>query len=139
MPLDEIARLEALEGADINEAKKVLAHEATKLCHGEEAAVAAAATAQKTFEQGGFGDDLPTADIPKGELESGIGILEVLCRVGLTATNGEARRFVQQGAVKVNDAKSDDARSQLTAADLNSDGLIKLSVGKKKHGLARAV
>lgn len=137
LPLDEIARLEALDGAEINEAKKVLAHEATKLCHGEAAALAAAETAQKTFEQGGFGDDLPTIEVARGDLDDGIGILDLLCRLGLTATNGEARRFVQQGAVKVNDAKADDARANITSGEINADGLIKLSVGKKKHGLVK--
>ena len=137
LPLDEVARLEALEGADINEAKKVLAHEATKLCHGEEAAFRAAETAQKTFEQGAFGGDLPTIDVARDELAGGIGLLDALTRAGLTSSNGEARRFVQQSAVKVNDEKMDDPRAQLNEGNLNEDGLIKLSVGKKKHALIK--
>ncbi|RED53648.1 tyrosine--tRNA ligase [Aestuariispira insulae] len=137
LPIEEIERLEKLEGAEINEAKKVLAHEATKLCHGEEAALRAAETAQKTFEQGAFGGDLPSIEIDRGELEGGIGLLDALTRAGLTATNGEARRFVQQSAVKVNDEKVDDPRAQLNTAMLNAEGIIKLSVGKKKHALVK--
>ena len=137
LPLEEVARLEALEGADINEAKKILAHEATKLCHGEEAALRAAETAQKTFEQGAFGGDLPSIDVSRDELSGGIGLLDALTRSGLTASNGEARRFVQQSAVKVNDEKVDDPRSQINEGNLNEDGVIKLSVGKKKHALIK--
>ena len=139
LPLDEIERLEKLEGAEINEAKKILAHEATLLCHGEEAAVRAAETAQKTFEQGAFGGDLPSIEVARGELDGGLGLLEALTRAGLTATNGEARRFVQQSAVKINDEKIDDPRAQLDAGMLNADGVIKLSVGKKKHALVKLI
>lgn len=137
LPLDEIARLEKLEGAEINEAKKILAHEATKLCHGDEAALKAAETALKTFEQGAFGDNLPTVDLSPSEMDEGAGLLELLCKSGLTASNGEARRFVSQGAVKVNDEKVSDPMVRLGRADLTVDGVIKLSVGKKKHALVR--
>ncbi|MTI09519.1 tyrosine--tRNA ligase [Curvivirga aplysinae] len=139
LPLDEIERLEKLQGAEINEAKKILAHEATKLCRGEEAALKAAETAQKTFEQGAIGDDLPTKEIKSTDLEAGIGLLGAITEMGLTASNGEARRFVQQGAVKVNDQKIDDPRYSLNASDLDSDKVIKLSLGKKKHAVLKVV
>ncbi|WP_420546883.1 tyrosine--tRNA ligase [Curvivirga sp.] len=137
LPMEEIERLEKLEGAEINEAKKILAHEATKLCRGEEAALKAAETAQKTFEQGAIGDDLPTKEIMSSDLEAGIGLLGALTEMGLTASNGEARRFVQQGAVKVNDAKIDDPKYSLNSSDLDNDQIIKLSLGKKKHAVLK--
>ena len=138
LPMEEIARLEALEGSDINEAKKILAHEAVKMAHGEEAAIAAADTARQTFEQGGIGAELPTVTASAGELQTGVGLLATLVSAGLAASNGEARRLVQQGAVKVNDAKVDDPALLLTAAMLDGDGVVKLAVGKKKHALLRA-
>ncbi len=139
LPLDEIASLESLEGAEINEAKKILAHEATKLCHGEDAAIKAAETAQKTFEQGTVGDDLPSKDINAAELAAGIGLLGAITELGLTQSNGEARRFVQQGAVKVNDAKIDDPKYSLSTNDLDAAKIIKISVGKKKHAVLKLV
>jgi len=138
LPLDEIARLEQLEGSEINAAKIVLANEATRLCHGDEAARAAEETARKTFEEGTIGDDLPTIDVSTAELGAGIGVLDALTRTGLTQSNGDARRQIKGGAVRVNDVKVDDDRQVLSMTDL-SDGIVKLSVGKKKHALLKAV
>ena len=103
MPLDEIARLEALEGAGINEAKKVLATEATALCHGREAAEAAAETARAVFEAGGAGGELPQVGLPREALESGIPAFELFARAGLAASNGEARRLIKGGGARIND------------------------------------
>lgn len=138
LPMEEIARLEALEGSEINEAKKILAHEAVKMAHGEGAAIAAAETARQTFEQGGIGAELPTVTASAGELQAGVGLLATLVSAGLAASNGEARRLVQQGAVKVNDAKVEDPALLLTAAMLDGEGVVKLAVGKKKHAVLRA-
>ena len=138
LPLEEIARLEALDGAEINEAKKILAHEATTMAHGEAAALAAADTARQTFEQGGIGAELPTVTASRTELQNGVGLLSTLVQAGLAASNGEARRLVQQGAVRVNDARVDDAGLLLTASMLDGDGVVKLAVGKKKHAVLRA-
>jgi tyrosyl-tRNA synthetase len=136
LPLDEIARLEALDGAEINAAKIVLANEATRLCHGDDAARAAQETAHKTFTQGTIGDDLPTIDVTAAEIEAGIGVLEALTRAGLTQSNGDARRQIKGGAVRINDEKVDDDRRVLGSLDV-SEGVIKLSLGKKKHALIR--
>jgi tyrosyl-tRNA synthetase len=132
LPMDEIRRLAALEGAEINEAKKVLANEATTLLHGEEAARAAAETAQKTFEQGGVGEDLPTIDGKPGD-----GLLALFVAAGLAASNGEVRRAVTGNSVSVNDAKVMDPAYTISEADFGTDGVIKLSLGKKKHALVR--
>ena len=139
LPMDEIARLEALQGAEINEAKKVLATEATAMVHGREAAERAAETAQKVFEQGQLGEELPTVDIPRSELEQGIGLLTAMVKAGLAKSNGEARRAVQGGGVRVNDEKVSDERMVLTPEHLNENGVIKLSFGKKRHVLLRPV
>ncbi len=138
MPLDEVARLAALGGSEINEAKKILATEITALLHGRSTAEQAAETARKTFEEGSVSDDLPTVTVPRAALDAGIGILSLFVTAGLAASNGEARRHVQGGAVKVNDAAVSDDRLQLTAADVADNGAIKLSLGKKKHVLVRA-
>ncbi len=138
LPLDEIAELEKAEGAAINDVKIRLANEATKLCHGAEAAAAAAETARKTFEQGGLGDDLPTVEIPASELAGGIGILNALTLVGLTQSNGDARRQIKGGAIRVNDQKVEDDGLTL-GADAAIDGVVKLSMGKKKHALLKVV
>lgn len=135
LPMDEIAKLEALEGNEINEAKKVLAFEATKMCHGEDAAKEAADTAQKVFEQGGVGDDLPSIAYDAAVLESGIAIAEVSCAANLTASKGEARRLIQGGGLRVNDQPVTDPGLLITKNDLTADGYIKLSAGKKKHAL----
>jgi len=136
LPLDEIAELEKADGAAINEVKIRLATEATALCHGKDAAEAAAETARKTFAEGAIGDDLPTVDIAADELSGGIGILDALTRTGLTQSNGDARRQIKGGAIRVNDEKISDERLSLSDSDV-SDGVIKLSMGKKKHALLR--
>jgi tyrosyl-tRNA synthetase len=137
LPLTEIARLAALGGNEINDAKKVLATEATAVVHGREAAEAAAETARKTFEGEGFADDLPTIEVSGDELKSGIGLLALMVRAGLAASNGEARRHVQGGAVKINDVACSDDKRGVSTGDLVSDGAVKLSLGKKKHVLVR--
>lgn len=139
LPLDEIERLEALEGAQINEAKKVLADAATAMCHGEAAAKAAHETAQKTFEQGQLGDDLPTIDVPKAELDGGIAAYLALVKVGFCTSNGEARRMVKGGGARINDVQVTDENQPVTSADLNADGVVKISAGKKRHALIRAI
>ena len=136
LPLDEIARLEKLGGAEINDAKKILATAATTLCHGAEAAHEAAKTAQQTFEQGGAGEDLPTVDIGGEDLDRGVAVIELVRRAGLAASNGEARRLVTQGGVKVNDTVISDPAYKVGSADLQGS-TIKLSVGKKKHALIK--
>ena len=135
LPLDEIARCEALQGAEINDAKKVLANAATAMLHGADAAIEAEAAARATFEQGGRADALPTVEIPPAELD-GLRLAAALTRAGLTESNGEAKRHIKAGAVRVNDAPVSDENAGLSAADL-VDGAIKLSVGKKKHALVR--
>lgn len=137
LPLDEIARLERLEGAEINDAKIILANEATKLCHGEAAAKNAAETARRTFVEGGLGQDLPTLIIERGELENGILAYELLRRSGLVASNGEARRLIKGGGARLNDEVISDESRRITPNDLDSDGVIKLSFGKKKHAVVR--
>ncbi|MEP9371420.1 tyrosine--tRNA ligase [Mesorhizobium sp. KR1-2] len=137
LPMDEIARLGKLGGSEINDAKKVLATEVTAMLHGREGAEQAAETARKTFEEGAFADTLPTVEIGKDELQAGIGLLSLLVRAGLAASNGEARRHVQGGAVRLNDEPMSDERRLVTTADLTADGVIKLSLGKKKHILVR--
>ncbi|MEO9339103.1 tyrosine--tRNA ligase [Mesorhizobium sp. SB112] len=139
MPLDEIARLAALGGSEINDAKKVLATEVTAMLHGRAAADEAAETARKTFEEGAFADTLPTVDVPKAQLEDGTGILALLVTAGLAASNGEARRHIQGGAVRVNDQPVSDDRLSIGTANVTSDGVVKLSVGKKRHILVRPV
>jgi len=136
LPLDEIARLEALGGSEINEAKKVLATEATAIVHGREAAEQAAETARKTFEEGALADTLPTVEVSSADLGAGIGLLSLLVTAGLAASNGEARRHVQGGAVRLNDQPVSDERLVVTSAALAND-VLKLSVGKKKHVLVR--
>jgi len=138
LPLDEIARLAALKGGEINEAKKVLATEATALVHGREAAEQAAETARKTFEEGALAETLPTVEIARSDLDTGLGVLTAFAeKAGLVASNGEARRQVKAGGLKVNDHTVTDEKSVLTASDLTAEGVIKLSLGKKKHVLLR--
>jgi tyrosyl-tRNA synthetase len=139
LPLDEIARLEALEGVEINDAKKILAGEITRLCHGSDAAAAAAETARKTFEEGSsLGGELPSFDIPAAELEAGIAAFELFRRVELAASNGEARRLIKGGGGKLNDKAIGNETQAITLADRNADGVIKLSAGKKRHIVIRA-
>ena len=138
LPLAEIARLEALEGQELNEAKKVLATEATALAHGRVAADEAAMTAQRTFEDGAIGEALPTLEVPRAELDAGIGILAAATRAGLVASNGEARRQIRAGAFRLNDeVVTDERRSLTTTTDLLPAGYIKLSVGRKRHALVK--
>ncbi|MCW9001905.1 MAG: tyrosine--tRNA ligase [Rhodospirillales bacterium] len=137
MDLAEIARLEALSGNEVNEAKKVLATEATALCHGREAAEAAAETARKTFEEGTLGNDLPSIDVPKGDLEKGIPAFVLLVKAGLATSNGEARRLIKGGGGRVNDVAIASETQEVTAADISPEGVIKLSSGKKRHALVR--
>jgi tyrosyl-tRNA synthetase len=137
MPMAEIAKLAALQGGEINEAKKILATEATALLHGRDAANEAAETAQKTFEQGAIAENLPTVEIPHGELEAGIGVLAAFVKAGLVASNGEARRQIKGGGLRVNDAAVTDEKMTLTPSSLTPEGVIKLSMGKKKHVLLK--
>ena len=139
LPMNEIRKLEALGGAEINEAKKVLATEATALLHGREAALAAAETARITFEAGGTAADLPTVEIDAGELAAGLGVLTAFVKAGLVPSNGEARRQVLSGGLKVNDETVSDPQRSLTPADAVNNGAIKLSFGKKKHVLLKGV
>ncbi len=137
LPLDEVARLEALEGQELNEAKKVLAGEATALCHGKEAADAAAETARRTFEEGGLGEDLPSVTVSAGELETGIPAFLLFTQSGLTQSNGEARRLIKGGGARLNDLRIDDENRQLRPEDLSAEGVAKLSAGRKKHALVK--
>ncbi|MDM7851719.1 tyrosine--tRNA ligase [Pseudochrobactrum kiredjianiae] len=137
MPMDEIARLAALGGSEINETKKILATEITAMLHGREAAEKAAETARKTFEEGAISDNLPSLSIAKDELVAGLGIQALLVKAGLASSNGEARRHIQGGAVRINDVAIQDERAGITAGDVTEDGIIKLSLGKKKHILVR--
>ena len=139
LPLDEIAKLEALGGSELNEAKKILATEVTAIVHGREAAEKSAATAAATFEAGFIDLSLPTTEVAKGELAAGLGLLNALVTAGLAGSNGEARRHVQSGAVRVNDEIVTDERASLGTAALLPEGVIKLSVGKKKHALLKPV
>ncbi|MBC7151896.1 MAG: tyrosine--tRNA ligase [Rhizobium sp.] len=139
LPMDEIGRLATLGGSEINEVKKILATEVTAILHGRDAAEQAAETARKTFEEGGLSDNLPSVEVPAADLEAGIGLLSLIVRAGLAASNGEARRHVQGGAVKINDAAVSDERLAIGMAQMTGDGVIKLSLGKKKHILVRAV
>ena len=132
LPLDEIAKLEALEGADINTAKIRLANEATTLLHGADAAKSAESTARETFEKGGAAEGLPTFELAV----DGMGILEAIVATGLASSNGEVRRHIKGGALKINDVKVETHERALSADDV-IDGVIKLSVGKKKHALLK--
>jgi tyrosyl-tRNA synthetase len=136
LPLDEIARLDSLEGAGINEAKKILATEATALLHGADEARAAADTAQRTFDQGGAAETLPTHTVPVADLAAGIALVRLLAESGLTTSNGEARRLIRGGGARVNDAAITDEQHVVTDAALR-DGAIKLSAGKKQHRLIK--
>jgi tyrosyl-tRNA synthetase len=133
LPMDEIRKLEALAGAEINEAKKILATEATAMLHGRELAEAAAQTARQTLEEGSLATSLPTVDIAASELAAGIGVLNAFVKAGLVPSTGEARRQVKSGGLRVNDAPVTDERAQLSNADLMGEGVIKLSFGRKKH------
>ncbi|MCA3594617.1 MAG: tyrosine--tRNA ligase [Methylobacterium sp.] len=139
LPMDEIARLSALGGAEINEAKKVLATEATALVRGRAAAEAAAETARRAFELGETTTSLPTVEIASGEVDAGLGVLTAFVKAGLVAGTGEARRQIEGGGLKVNDVAVGDPRAAISRADFNADGVAKLSLGKKKHILLKLV
>jgi tyrosyl-tRNA synthetase len=139
LPLGEIARLEALGGAEVNEAKKILANEATALLHGREAAEAAAATARQTFEEGALAESLPTVDVAAAEFEAGLGALTAFVRAGLVSSTGEARRQIRGGALRINDVALGDERAVIGRDALHASGVVKLSLGRKKHVLLRAV
>ena len=135
--MGEIARLAALQGSEINEAKKVLATEATALLHGRDAANAAAETARQTFEEGTIAENLPSVEISRAELEAGVGVLVGFVRAGLVASNGEARRQIKGGGLRVNDVAVTDEKMMLRLANLTPEGMIKLSLGKKRHILLK--
>jgi len=137
LPLDELHRLESLQGQELNEAKKLLATEATALLHGRPAAEQAAATAQTTFEEGGLATTLPTAEVARLELETGLGVLTAAVLAGLVPSTSEARRQIRNGGLKVNDVTVRDEKMRLTADELTAEGVIKLSLGKKRHVLIR--
>jgi tyrosyl-tRNA synthetase len=137
LPLGEIARLEVLGGSDINEAKKVLATEATALCHGREAAAKAAETARQVFEQGGAGEALPVVEASESELKEGRSFIQYLQRAGLAASLGEARRLIRGGGARLNDVPVADENRLVTLDDLDADGTAKLSAGKKRHALLK--
>jgi tyrosyl-tRNA synthetase len=140
LSLDEVARLATLQGQEINEAKKTLATEATAMLHGREAAEAAARTARETFEEGTLSESLPTVEVPAAEFAAGLGVLKAFVDAGLVASNGEARRQVKGGGLKINDATVTDEKMMLSAAkDLTPEGVIKLSLGRKKHVLIKPV
>jgi tyrosyl-tRNA synthetase len=139
LPLPEIARLEVLGGTEINEAKKILATAATALAHGAEAAASAAETARKTFEEHESGADLPIVEIARHELETGIALFNLLHRAGLAASGGEARRLVKGGGARVNGSVAESETRAVTIDDVGPDGVIKLSAGKKRHAMIRAI
>jgi tyrosyl-tRNA synthetase len=134
LPLAEIAKLEALGGSEINIAKKTLADKATAMLHGQQAAEDASETARKTFEEGESAAGLPTFEL---DLSAGVGVLQAAVLAGFASSNGEARRSIQGGAIRVNDVAVTDEKMQLTPKSLNSEGVIKLSMGKKKHALIK--
>ena len=137
LPLDEIARLSALKGNELNEAKEILAHEVTQLCHGRDAANSVAESARKTFEEGSIGQDLPFIIINKNDLENGVWVIEAMRKLALIQSNGEGRRLVANGGVRVNDTVISDPEKQLNVSDITISGMIKLSAGKKRHALVK--
>lgn len=139
LPLKEIAKLETLEGNELNEAKKILANNVTAVCHGQDAASAAAKTAQQTFEGSGISFDLPTIKIPDADLVVGLAAFEIFHMAGLTNSKGEARRLIKGGGCSVNDKVVGSELQTVGASDINADGVIKLSAGKKRHMLVRPV
>jgi tyrosyl-tRNA synthetase len=139
LPLAEIARLAALRGQDINEAKKVLATESTALIHGRTAADEAAATARTTFEEGGLGANLPTVEVPCSEVSSGLGVLAAFVKAGLAASNGEVRRAIANNAILVNDVRVTSDKAVIGDGDVTADGVVKLSLGRKRHVLLKPV
>jgi len=135
LPLQEIAELESLEGAEINDAKVVLANAATSMCHGPTAAKAAEETARRTFVEGGAGDDLPKIDVARARLSDGVPLYELMREAGLAKSNGEARRLIKGGGSRLNDAVVKEELAAVTLSDVNPEGVIKLSAGRKRHAL----
>jgi tyrosyl-tRNA synthetase len=138
LPFDEIARLAALQGAELNDAKKVLATEATTLAHGRAAAEQAAETARRTFEEGAIDEGLPTFEVTRDKLD-GLAVTALTHLAGLTSSASEARRFIEGGGLRINDKTVKDVKATVSAADVTAKGFIKLSVGKKKHILVKPV
>jgi tyrosyl-tRNA synthetase len=139
LPLDEIERLAALKDAEINEAKKVLATAATALVHGETAAAEAAATARTTFEEGGLGSSLPTVEVAHADLKAGISVLAAFVKAGLATSNGEVRRAIASNAILVNDTRVTDEKAMIGEAEVTAEGVVKLSLGRKRHVLLKPV
>ena len=139
LPIADVRKLEQLEGSEINESKKVLATEATALCHGRKLAEAAAETSENVFESGGSGSELPQIGLPRDLLASGIAAFELFCSAGLAASNGEARRLIRGGGARINDTVVVTETRPITLADLDPQGVLKLSAGRKRHALVRAV
>jgi tyrosyl-tRNA synthetase len=139
LPLDEVARLESLPGAEINEAKKILANAVTALAHGEDAAREAAETARRAFEEGAAAEGLPTIEIARSDLDAGIAVVDLLVSAGLAASKGEARRLIKGNGIKLNDVAVSDEAAKASPADLNADNAVKLSAGKKRHALVKPV
>jgi tyrosyl-tRNA synthetase len=135
----DLAEIEHLERGDINEAKKVLATEATALCHGREAAEAAAETARAVFEGSGSRSELPQTEVPRNDLARGIPAFELFSLTGLAASNGEARRLIRGGGGRINDRVVDSETKPISVTDLDENGVLKLSAGRKRHALVRPV
>ena len=139
LPEKEILRLETLQGAELNDAKKILATEATALCHGRNAAEKAADTARRTFESGEFAEGLPTFEVARTRLEEGFLVANLAQLIGLTSSSGEARRLIQSGGLRLNDVAVTDVKTAVGIANLTPEGVIKISIGRKKHALVRPV
>ena len=137
LPLDEIARIETVQGEELNDAKKLLANLATTMCHGEKVAQDAADTARETFEGSGAGAGLPEVSVSEGDLKAGISAFQLVHDAGLCGSRGEARRLIRGGGVRLNDIVIAAEDSAITLADCSADGVIKLSAGKKRHVLVR--
>ena len=139
LPLGEVERLAALQGEEINEAKKILATEATALVHGRAAAAEAADVARRTFEEGTLAVNLPTVQLPRAELAAGLGVLNAFVKAGLASSNGEVRRAIANNAILVNDVRITSDKAAIGEADVTPEGVVKLSLGKKRHVLLKPV
>ncbi|EJF98550.1 tyrosyl-tRNA synthetase [Bartonella vinsonii subsp. arupensis Pm136co] len=137
LPMDEIQKLSVLQGTEINEAKKILATEVTAMLHGRNLADEAAETARKTFEEKTLGKNLPTVEINATKFKTGIGVLTLLVQAGLAKSNSEARRHIQGGGVRINDKIIENEMHLIVEEDIDVEGIIKLSFGKKKHVLIK--
>jgi len=137
LPVAEIVRLEALGGTEINEAKKVLANEVTRLCHGDEAADKAAETARRTFEERELADGLSTLVVQRGDLEAGLRVIDLLVEANLARSKGAAKRLIRDAGARVNGTVVVDDEAMITMADLDADSRVRLSAGRKRHALVR--